>query len=86
MFIVFEHNPNNFLTVKAVNACSFDENAILIPGSQFRSLLSKNGWVDSRLHYRIFFPRQLRFLRPLESLMKWIPLGAQYYAVAKKPY
>jgi len=49
MFIVFEHNPHNFITVKAVNACSFDENAILIPGSQFRSLLSKNGWVDSRL-------------------------------------
>ena len=29
--------------------------------------------------YTLFFPRPLSFLRPLEPMMEWLPLGAQYY-------
>lgn len=85
IFIAFEHNPYNFLTVRSVNACAFDEHAILIRGRDFRKLLSGNGLVEDKLHYRIFFPGILRFLRPLEKFMRWLPLGAQYYVYAKKP-
>lgn len=85
VFISFEHNPKNFLTVRAVNSCSFDENAILILGSAFRKLLSDVDMRNSTLCYRIFFPRFLRYFRPLETYMTAIPYGAQYYVYAEKP-
>jgi ubiquinone/menaquinone biosynthesis C-methylase UbiE len=85
IFIAFEHNPYNFLTVKAVDTCPFDDNAVLIRGKTFQSLLGKCGLVNNKLRYRIFFPGPLRLFRPLEKLMTWIPLGAQYYVSAQKP-
>lgn len=85
IFIAFEHNPYNFLTVRAVNACSLDENAILLYGKGFRGLLRKSGFCNDKLVYRIFFPGSLRKLRPLERFMRWIPFGAQYYVSAQKP-
>lgn len=85
IFIAFEHNPYNFLTVRAVYACSYDENAILIRAADFRDKLCSSGLVNEKLHYRIFFPRRLRLLRPLEKVMCWLPLGAQYYVCAQKP-
>jgi hypothetical protein len=30
------------------------------------------------LRYRMFFPRVLRSLRPLERALRWLPLGARY--------
>lgn len=84
IFIAFEHNPSNFLTVKAVNACAFDENAVLIRGRNFRRLLHKNGFERDILRYRIFFPGPFRVLRPLERFMTRIPFGAQYYVCAQK--
>jgi len=84
IFIAFEHNPYNFLTVRAVDACPFDENAILIRGRDFRRLLQKTGFVSDMPRYRIFFPRPLKMLRFFERFMNWIPLGAQYYVIAQK--
>jgi hypothetical protein len=37
------------------------------------------GFSGATARYRLFFPRALRLLRPLEQFMKWLPLGAQYY-------
>ncbi len=34
LVIIFEHNPLNPLTVRVVNTCPFDENAVLIPARQ----------------------------------------------------
>jgi ubiquinone/menaquinone biosynthesis C-methylase UbiE len=77
---VFEHNPWNPLTVRAVRDCPFDENAELIRASRLRSQLRAAGFRNVRSSYRVFFPRTLRQLRPLEPLLKWCPLGAQYFA------
>lgn len=85
LFIAFEHNPWNPLTVRAVNACEFDANAQLIRGPDFRRLLRECGLVRERLRYRLFFPGALRGLRPLESFLAWLPLGAQYHVSAQKP-
>lgn len=84
-FVVFEHNPYNFLTVRAVNACPFDENAVLIRANDFDRKLTRAGLVDRKLRYRIFFPRILKWLRPIEKYITWLPLGAQYYVAGKKP-
>ncbi len=84
IFVVFEHNPYNFLTVRAVNSCSFDENAILIKGQQFKRILQLSGFKENVLNYRLFFPKFLRFMRPLEALMTCLPVGAQYYVSGRK--
>jgi ubiquinone/menaquinone biosynthesis C-methylase UbiE len=81
---IFEHNPLNPLTVRAVKTCSYDENARLIGGRKMRRLLSAAGFDSPRLVYRIFFPRFLAFFRPLERLMTKLPLGAQYYVTGRK--
>lgn len=81
---VFEHNPYNPLTVHVVNTCPFDANARLIPAAAMRKRIGAAGFSQARIRYRIFFPRVLRALRPLERWMTWVPLGAQYYALALK--
>lgn len=84
MTIVFEHNPYNPLTLHVVDSCPFDENAHLIPAVKMHKHFDTAGFHGCRVRYRIFFPRFLRALRPLERWMTWLPLGAQYYLVALK--
>lgn len=81
--VVFEHNPYNPLTVRAVNTCAFDRNAVLIKARQLAAVLEQSGLVEVRRRYRIFFPHALRQLRPAESWLGWLPLGAQYRVSAR---
>jgi SAM-dependent methyltransferase len=82
--VIFEHNPFNPLTVHAVNTCPFDENAVLIRPGRLGASVTKAGFADADIRFRIFFPRALRALRRLEPWMTWLPLGAQYYVHARK--
>lgn len=84
MLFIFEHNPFNPLTVRIVNNCPFDENAVLIRGSALRRELQQAGFASPDIRYRIFFPGFLRALRPLERALAWLPVGGQYYALATK--
>jgi len=81
---VFEHNPLNPLTRYAVNTCEFDEHAKLILAPSMRQRVRDAGFAAAAIRYRIFFPHALRGMRPLEAKMTWLPLGAQYYVVARK--
>jgi SAM-dependent methyltransferase len=81
---VFEHNPLNPLTRRAVNTCAFDENAVLIMAPAMRARALDAGFEAAPIKYRIFFPAMLRGLRPLERRLTWLPLGAQYYVCARK--
>jgi SAM-dependent methyltransferase len=78
MLAIFEHNPYNPLTVRAVNTCPFDANAVLLAARELRRSASLAGFRAGVTHYRIFFPHALRALRPLERALCWLPLGAQY--------
>lgn len=78
---VFEHNPYNPLTQRAVKACPFDDDAILLPPSEVRGLLEGAALGAVRQDYVLFFPRALARLRPLEPLLRWFPLGAQTLTV-----
>lgn len=75
---VFEHNVLNPLTVKAVRDCPFDEDAILLPRRELLELARATAFKDIHARYIVFFPRSLALLRPLEPLVGWVPLGAQY--------
>jgi ubiquinone/menaquinone biosynthesis C-methylase UbiE len=81
---IFEQNPYNPLTVRAVNTCPFDENARLIKAGVMRERMVRAGFRTASIRYRIFFPHVLRLLRPMEPALTWLPLGAQYYVVATK--
>jgi SAM-dependent methyltransferase len=75
--VIFEHNPFNPLTVRAVRACPFDDDAVLLRPAEVRGLLQQARFGGVRQDYVLFFPRLLRGLRPLEPLLRRCPLGAQ---------
>lgn len=83
--IVFEHNPYNPLTVKAVRACPFDDDAILLRPSELVQLFQSAMLKPIEQQYVLFFPRPLRALRPLEGLLRRCPLGAQTLTVGTRP-
>jgi ubiquinone/menaquinone biosynthesis C-methylase UbiE len=84
MLTIFEHNPLNPLTVRAVNTCPFDANAHLIRAKQLIERYRKSGWVGPRARYHLFFPHALSGLRVLETYLSGVPFGGQYAVSAIK--
>ena len=85
LLAIFEHNPLNPLTVRAVNTCPLDVNARLIRGATMRQRAVAGGWKSASVDYKLFFPSVLRSLRPLERHLGWLGLGAQYRMAARRP-
>jgi SAM-dependent methyltransferase len=83
---LFEHNPFNPLTRRVVKNCPFDEDAILLRAGYTKKMLSAADFADIEIGYTIFFPNHkiFRGLHGLETYLKWLPLGGQYYARAIK--
>jgi SAM-dependent methyltransferase len=81
---IYEHNPLNPLTVRAVNTCPLDRNARLIKAGQFRRACLAAGWSSPQIAYRVYFPHLLASLRPLERGLGWLCLGAQYRLLARR--
>ena len=81
--IIFEHNPINPVTRYIVATCPFDENAVLIRSGAFARAQKRAGFRRVDVNYVGFFPGSLRKLRPLEPLLRSVPLGAQYYTFAR---
>lgn len=78
-FFLFDHNPNNPLTLKAVNDCEFDDDAILVKAKTLRGLFQLTGFKRVEIKYTLFFPRFLRYFRPLEKYLSPVPIGGQYF-------
>jgi len=79
---IYEHNPLNPLTVRAFDTCPLDQNARLVRAGNLRCACMAAGWSSVRIDYRLFFPRSLAYLRPLEPRLGWLCLGAQYRLLA----
>jgi ubiquinone/menaquinone biosynthesis C-methylase UbiE len=84
MLLIYEHNPLNPLTARAVRECPFDENAVLIEAGTFRQRVEKAGWQAAESVYRMFFPHALAFARPVERWLRKLPWGAQYFVRARR--
>jgi SAM-dependent methyltransferase len=82
---VFEHNPYNPLTRKAVSDCEFDAEAVLLSRRRTLSLLAGAGLERIESPYILFFPREGERLRKIERGLAWLPFGAQYYVAARRP-
>ena len=81
---IYEHNPLNPLTVRAIDTCPLDKNACLIGARRLRRACLAAGWSSVSIAYRLFFPRALAYLRPLEQRLGWLCLGAQYRLIASR--
>lgn len=76
---LFEHNPYNPVTRRVFERCPFDVEAEMLSRKHALALAEGAGLRVVHRGYTLFFPRPVSFLRPLESMMEWLPLGAQYY-------
>jgi SAM-dependent methyltransferase len=75
---VFEHNPYNPLTQRAVNSCPFDEGVALVKPKEFSEFVKETDLQIMRRRYCLFFPSMLRGLAFMERFISFIPLGGQY--------
>jgi SAM-dependent methyltransferase len=83
LLFLFEHNPLNPLTRKTVRECPFDEGAVLLEPWYTRRILREAGFARSAINFTLFFPAPLARFAPLEKYLRKLPLGAQYYFVAR---
>ncbi len=84
LFAFWENNPWNPGTQYVMSRCAFDENAVKITIPEARKLLSAAAFEVLRTDSLFYFPRQLRFLRSLESWLSALPLGGQYLILGRK--
>jgi ubiquinone/menaquinone biosynthesis C-methylase UbiE len=84
MFI-FENNPLNPLTVLGMRRNPFDRGTKMLFPWYLRDLQKRAGMRVTAPRYYVFFPKQLKALRPLEKRLRQLPLGAQYYVWGTKP-
>lgn len=85
LILVFEHNPWNPLTRKAVRGCEFDRDAHLLSRREASDLLSAGGVEGRGGRYILFFTRESPLLRGIERRLGWFPLGAQYAVFGQRP-
>lgn len=81
---VFEHNPLNPVTRRAVDKCPYDDDAILLYPWEVKRALRGAGYERVALDYIVFFPRRLRALRPLEPKLRRCVLGAQTMTIGQR--
>ena len=80
--IVFEHNPRNPVTRYIVAHAKIDRNAILLDAKEAQASLAAAGFTGIDTRYMMFAPPRLNFLRGIDDLLGWLPLGAQYATTA----
>lgn len=82
-FVMFENNPWNPGTRMVMRRIPFDRDAETISPPAAVALLRANGFAPvGPARHVFFFPAPLRYLRPLEPYLRWLPLGGQYAVIA----
>lgn len=84
-FAFWENNPWNPGAVYCMRRNPFDREAHMISPAHAPRLLRSAGFEVAETTYAFFFPRALRSLRRLEARLHWLPFGAQYMVLARKP-
>ena len=82
---VFEHNPANPLTRRAVNGCELDAGVVLLRPRQVRDLLVGAGGTRARIDYLLFTPLGGTLGTMIDRVLRPIPLGGQHVVVAQAP-
>ncbi len=83
---IIEHNPINPLTQRVVRRLRMDENAVLLGAGRLARLIADSGMVELERRFILFTPFGGAFFHRVDSLLRWLPLGAQYCIAARVPY
>ncbi len=83
LFMIFEHNPRNPLTMRVVNRCEFDRDAILLKPGEAESLMQGGGLADVSTRHILTVPSFNAVTRSADLLFSRLPLGAQYYTTGR---
>jgi SAM-dependent methyltransferase len=83
-FALFENNPWNVGALMVMKRISFDRGTVPISPAGARRLVESCGLRVLSTRYLFYFPRPLSFLRAAEPSLARLPLGAQYYVLARK--
>jgi ubiquinone/menaquinone biosynthesis C-methylase UbiE len=84
LVVLFEHNPLNPLTRLVVRRVDFDADAELIRSRPLRDLLRRTGLRHLESRFIVFFPWRGAVFAAAESLLRSVPLGAQYYVCGRR--
>jgi trans-aconitate methyltransferase len=85
-FALFENNPWNPGTRMVMRRIPFDRDAITLSFVETQRLVRQAGFqTPGSARFLFYFPRMLRILRPIEPALAYLPFGAQYYVLARKP-
>ncbi len=82
--VVFEHNPYNPATRYIVANSPLDEGVTLLSSPNLKKMMKLGGFTSTRSNYIFFTPFSIPIFRWLDKVLRWLPLGAQYYTVAEK--
>jgi ubiquinone/menaquinone biosynthesis C-methylase UbiE len=77
---VFEHNPYNPLTRRAVNTCVLDRDAVLLPARETIELLKESAEVEPQVRHFLFSPFGGAVGNSLDRHFQDVPFGGQYAA------
>jgi SAM-dependent methyltransferase len=82
VFVIFELNPLNPLTVRTFRRNPIDQDATMLKPWYAYNLTNKFG--TSTIKFYCFFPKFFAWLRPLEKFLTKFPFGALYAMILKK--
>ena len=83
LFVIFEHNPLNPLTMRVVNNCVFDKDAVLLRPREAKTLMSDAGFNEVRSRHILSIPAVRPVLRRIDRGLGIAPFGAQYFAMGR---
>jgi ubiquinone/menaquinone biosynthesis C-methylase UbiE len=83
VFVIFEHNPLNPLTMHIVNRCEFDRNAVLLRKQETEVLMQDAGLRDVSSRFILTVPPKGALLRQVDRMFSRLPLGTQYYTLGR---
>ena len=82
---LFENNPWNPGTRWVMSRIPFDRDAVTLTPEEARRLVQAAGFRPvAPTRFLFYFPRLLKYFRPIEPWLARLPLGAQYYVLARK--
>jgi SAM-dependent methyltransferase len=85
VFALWENNPWSPAARYVMSRIPFDRDAVMVWPGTARKLSRKSGLSILRTDFAFVFPKSLRLLRFVESSLSWLPVGAQYQVLSRKP-
>lgn len=84
-FALWENNPWNPGTRLVMSRIPFDRDAITLTIPESKQMLREAGFNIAKVDTCFYFPNFLKTFRLIEPSLSWLPLGAQYLVLARKP-